>query len=204
MRITGQHKNTTLVSIGLIAQEGRAFYAESTEYDWSQIGDYVADDILSECLMIGRDDSPPRSKTTLIKPFGDILDECTFIYDDRKQIAKAIMLWLEPYKEVIFFVDRYIYKWRLFCDLFGGPTHLPKKINPTPIDLATCLYVFNQDPNMDRSIMSVTENESHQKNNALWDTLVVRRSFLSMKMWMAQLYAPDLKKEDISRIMRGC
>ena len=33
---TGLHKNTTLISIGLVTENGKTFYAEFTDYDESQ------------------------------------------------------------------------------------------------------------------------------------------------------------------------
>ena len=36
---TGLHQNTTLVSIGLVSDEGERFYAELTDYDDTQCDD---------------------------------------------------------------------------------------------------------------------------------------------------------------------
>ena len=36
---TGLHKNTTIISIGMIAENGKKFYAESTDYDGKQCDD---------------------------------------------------------------------------------------------------------------------------------------------------------------------
>ena len=33
---TGLHQNTTLLSIGLVAENGRSFYAEFMDYDYGQ------------------------------------------------------------------------------------------------------------------------------------------------------------------------
>ena len=37
---TGLHQNTTLISIGLIAETGQTFYAELTDYDRCQVDCY--------------------------------------------------------------------------------------------------------------------------------------------------------------------
>ena len=34
---TGLHQKTTLISIGLVSEDGREFYAELTDYDKSQV-----------------------------------------------------------------------------------------------------------------------------------------------------------------------
>ena len=38
---TGLHKNTTLISIGLISDCGKTFYAEFTDYDKGQVDDWI-------------------------------------------------------------------------------------------------------------------------------------------------------------------
>lgn len=34
---TGLHQKTTLISIGLISEDGKTFYAELTDYDQTQV-----------------------------------------------------------------------------------------------------------------------------------------------------------------------
>ena len=49
---TGLHKNTTLVSIGIIDSEGsKAFYAELTDYDATQIDDWLRENVISNLLL---------------------------------------------------------------------------------------------------------------------------------------------------------
>ena len=38
---TGLHKNTTLISIGLVAENGDKIYAELNDYDKSQIDEWL-------------------------------------------------------------------------------------------------------------------------------------------------------------------
>ena len=42
---TGLHKNTTLISIGLISDCGKTFYAEFTDY---QVDDWIRDNVISK------------------------------------------------------------------------------------------------------------------------------------------------------------
>ena len=34
---TGLHKDTTLVSIGIVSEDGKKFYAEFTDFDWESV-----------------------------------------------------------------------------------------------------------------------------------------------------------------------
>ncbi len=43
---TGLHKNTTLISIGLISEDRRCFYAELTDYDEKQCDDWIEENVL--------------------------------------------------------------------------------------------------------------------------------------------------------------
>ena len=47
---TGLHKNTTLISIGLIDENGRTFYAEFTDYDKSQCDDWIKEHVIDNLL----------------------------------------------------------------------------------------------------------------------------------------------------------
>ena len=44
--LTGLHKNTTLISIGIISEEGDEFYTELTDYDINQIDDWLKENII--------------------------------------------------------------------------------------------------------------------------------------------------------------
>ena len=43
---TGLHKNTTLISAGLVSECGKTFYAEFSDYDKSQINDWLQDNVI--------------------------------------------------------------------------------------------------------------------------------------------------------------
>lgn len=50
---TGLHQNTTLVSIGLVSDEGERFYAELTDYDETQCDDWITKNVLDHLLLSG-------------------------------------------------------------------------------------------------------------------------------------------------------
>ena len=41
---TGLHQNTTLISIGLVSECGKTFYAEFNDYDFNQVDDWLKED----------------------------------------------------------------------------------------------------------------------------------------------------------------
>ena len=42
---TGLHQKTTLISIGLISECGKSFYAEFNDYDFNQVDDWLKENI---------------------------------------------------------------------------------------------------------------------------------------------------------------
>ena len=48
---TGLHQNTTLISIGLISECGKTFYAEFTDYDKSQIDDWLQENVINNLIL---------------------------------------------------------------------------------------------------------------------------------------------------------
>ena len=48
MEFTGLHKNTTPISIGIVSEGGKTFYAEFTDYDESQCDDWIKENVTSE------------------------------------------------------------------------------------------------------------------------------------------------------------
>ena len=50
---TGLHQNTTLVSIGLVSDEGERFYAELTDFDDSQCDEWITKNVLNHLIVSG-------------------------------------------------------------------------------------------------------------------------------------------------------
>ena len=48
---TGLHQNTTLVSIGLISEDGKTFYAEITDYDKSQVDKWLQENVIDKLIL---------------------------------------------------------------------------------------------------------------------------------------------------------
>ena len=45
---TGLHQGTTLISIGLVSECGKTFYAELTDYDKSQIDEWLQENVIEK------------------------------------------------------------------------------------------------------------------------------------------------------------
>lgn len=165
---TGLHKGTTLISIGLIASNGKKFYAEIVDYDRSQVNDWIKENVINNLWAV--------SKT---------IDECSkFEYyhlGTKEQIAQKLKEWFLEFDSVQLISDVAHFDMVLLIDLFGGAFDLPKNINPSCHDI-------NQDI---AKFLGVTEREafdvsrecflgiclSSEKHNALYDAEIIKEIY---------------------------
>ena len=127
---TGLHQRTTLISIGLVSEDDRTFYAEFTDYNSSQVTDWVEEHVL-------------KNLTTQIldeyqKSYIMVNDNDTIVRGDSQYIAGALTSWLMQFNETLYFwADCPAYDWVLFCELFGGAQYIPDDVYYIPFDLST-------------------------------------------------------------------
>lgn len=137
---TGLHKDTTLISIGLVAENGHTFYAEFTDYDRKQLDEWIRTNVLANLRLqhlVGYQDNISALK----------MREVT---GPRPFVAAYLKQWLEQFAEIEIWSDTLAYDWVLFCDLFGGAMKIPKNVYYIPFDLATLMMAKGVDPDIDR------------------------------------------------------
>jgi len=145
---TGLHKKTSLISIGLIAETGETFYAETTDYDPLQLNDWLRENVIKN---LGGAD---RIGT-------------------KQQVVIALRYWLEQFDQIEIWSDVLAYDWVLFCDLFGSAFDIPGNIYYIPFDLATLFKVKGIDPDVNREQYAELQSGSN-KHNALWDARIIK------------------------------
>jgi hypothetical protein len=188
---TGLHKLTTPISFAMVAEDGRSFYAEFTDFDKFQIDPYVQQNVLPKRILqdfnVGTD-YQPDSKEVLMK--GDI-----------DKIYTAVNKWLSEYKDegVQMWGDLLSYDWVLFINIFGNGQALPKFIDVIPLDLCTALKLCGEDPHTDRLLFAYGEERletaKKSQNNALFDA---QTSLEVYKKLMAKMEAA--KNESLDEI----
>jgi hypothetical protein len=161
---TGLHQGTTLISIGLVAEDGRTFYAESIEYDKSQIDDWLEKNVLANLMTIephynNCDYDNQRMKDTL------------------NQIAINLTYWLNRIGDVEIWSDCLAYDWVLFCDLFGGAMRIPKNVYYIPFDICTLMKMKGVDPDINREAFVGLGGYTTAKHNALHDARVIKACY---------------------------
>ena len=110
---TGLNQDTTLISIGLVAENGDTFYAELTDYDETQCDDWIKTNVLGN-LKLG-----------FLKNNHVILPEepghCWEVRGDTKYVRLLLTSWLSHYTDVQLVSDVCHYDMVLLMGLFRDP-----------------------------------------------------------------------------------
>ena len=126
---TGLHAGTTLVSIGIVAENRKKFYAEFSDYDESQCDYWIKENVLNQTILGGND--------ILAKRLGED-SETMVILGSKSDIQYELGEWLKQFDSVQFVSDVCHYDMVLLIDIFGGAFDLPKNVS------AVC-HEINQD-----------------------------------------------------------
>jgi hypothetical protein len=162
---TGLHQNTTLISIGLVSECGRKFYAEFSDYDKSQVDDWIQKNVINKLLY-----SCPESAYMIM----DELSGNPHVIGDKNIIKTELARWLEQFESIEIWSDCLAYDWVLFCQIFGGALSIPKNVYYIPFDICTFFKAKGIDPDISREEF-VGEDHSMQKHNALYDAQIIQR-----------------------------
>jgi len=145
---TGLHKETTLMSIGLVDENGRTYYAELSDYNRSQVDGWIEDNVVSNF-----DNQLVRTKPTL---------------------KLDLQEWLSVYDSVEMWSDCLAYDWVLFNDIFGGAFDIPANVYYIPFDICTMFKLKGIDPDISREEYSGIDGSKH---NALHDAKAIKACY---------------------------
>ena len=162
---TGLRQDTTLISIGLVSEDKREFYAELTDYNREQVTPWIEENVLSRLVASGKEPGQLRIE-------GPLSDR--FVLADRETVGGQLREWLGQFDSVEMWSDCLAYDWVLFCQLFGGAMMIPKNVYYIPFDLCTLLKMKGIDPDIDRAKFAYGDNVSAPpKHNALNDAILI-------------------------------
>ena len=171
---TGLHKNTTLISIGLVSECGKTFYAEMIDYDYMQLNPWITENVISNLT----NQSMLDNSYTISE--GNMNCKC-----DSKWLEIYLKHWLLQFKEVEIWSDCLAYDWVLFCSVFGEAFKIPENIYYIPFDICTSFKELGVDPDISREefvdhsvqVDTVEHWGVNVKHNALWDAYVIRECY---------------------------
>ena len=168
---TGLHKDTTLISIGLVDENGRKFYAELTDYDESQIDGWLQENVIDN-LELTQDFCDIGKLSD-----GSMCIDNSFNYSvkgDTYVVKNKMTEWLSKYENVEMWSDCLAYDWVLFNHIFGHAFDIPNNVYYIPFDICTLMKVKDVDPDISREEFSGMDGNKH---NALYDAEVIKECY---------------------------
>ena len=142
---TGLTQDTTLISIGIVTDDNREFYAELGDYREDQVDNWIRDNVIK-----------------------NLTGENVVSMNELKE---QIIEFLKPYEKVEVWSDCLAYDWVLFNQIFGHAFKIPNQIYYIPFDLCTLMKVKGVDPDINREEFAGIEGKKH---NALHDAKVIK------------------------------
>jgi len=104
------NKSVDLISIGVTSDDGREFYAVSSEFDEKSVSYWVRDNVLSRL-------GPDERRLT------------------HAEIRDRLKLFVGKDPKPEFYLKGADIDWTLFCEIFGGPDKLPWNFPKKPKDV---------------------------------------------------------------------
>ena len=170
---TGLHKDTTLVSIGIIAENGQKFYAESADYDENQCDDWIKENVLKHTILAGND--------MLAARLGED-NSTTVILGSKEDIRYELGEWLKQFDSVQFVSDVCHYDFILLIDIFSTAFDLPKNVSAVCYDINHDIanhYGISDRESFDKSREDIVSELcgrqiEGEKHNSLYDAEVIK------------------------------
>ena len=172
---TGLRKDTTLISIGLVAENGEAFYAEFDDYNEDQCDDWIRENVINHLV---------HDKPEVWDYMGL---NVTRVYDDIIGVGAVLRNWLDHFDNVQFVSDCCHYDMVLLIDLLGETAFdLPRHVNPVCYDIIqdiSYFYGITMKEAFNKSREAILADvygefdklpETMRKHNSLYDAWVIK------------------------------
>lgn len=170
---TGLHKGTTLISIGIVAENGKKFYAEFSDYDESQCDNWIKENVTKHTILEGNE--------ILAKRLGKD-SNTTVVLGSKADIRYELGEWLKRFDEVQFVSDVCHYDMVLLIDIFGTAFGLPGNVSAACHDINQDIanhYGISDREAFDKGREEIVselcgEFIAGDKHNALYDAEVIK------------------------------
>lgn len=171
---TQLRKDATLISIGLVSDDGRKFYAEFDDYNKELIDDWTQKNVINNLFVTSYNKNKREGKKSFFPPY--------LVYGNKEYIRTKLYEWLKGFNEDIQLIsDVCHYDMVLFIDIFGTTAFdLPDFINPSchdiNQDIAKHFNISEKEAfNLNReNILNVSQNGKH---NSLVDALIIKHLY---------------------------
>lgn len=177
---TGLHKETTLISIGMVSENGQTFYAELTDYNQNQVDDWIQANVISKLKF---------TESTIDKEgwfFSSSAEGSIEGRGTKAQVREVLNQWLAQFESVEVVSDCGHFDFVLFLDLVADHVfQVPPHIAPVYQDINQDLMVYYDCEatvafNMSRELLCEymgANLPTEEKHNALYDAYVIKEIY---------------------------
>lgn len=174
LEFTGLKKNASIISIGMVDENGRGLYAEYIDFNEEDINEWLSENVLNKLLL---DHSNEEIHNTWFYDNNTIL-----MLGNSEFNRKHILKWLSEYDNIRFVSDVCHYDFVLLIDtLFGDALSIPENISPVCYDInndianyynisiESAFYISRE-----RIVKDQLEGIEVAKHNSLYDAKVIK------------------------------
>ena len=184
LEFTGLHQATTPISLGIISECGRTFYAEFTDYDRTQLNDWLEENIIPNTWV-----AIHEPITSMGEVVGDSRWADVHVFGSSDYIKPFLEKWLSQFEKIVIWSDCLAYDWVLFNQIWGHAFSIPDNIYYIAMDICTVFEMNSIDPDISREEYCEIENFTEEKtkvlyndfrsvkHNALWDAFIIRECY---------------------------
>lgn len=181
---TALQKDADLISIGIVSEDGKCFYAEADDYDESKITPWVKKHVIDNLIFEkGLFPKPYAASRTEDNPIPNNFYkgyDVAFV-GNKKEIRDELCVWLSQFvkdknTKLEFWSDCLAYDWVLFNDIFGEAFQTPNYVYYIPFDIATLFKVKGIDPDISREEF-IENSVEGVKHNSLYDAKVIKACY---------------------------
>lgn len=170
---TGLNKDTDLLTIGLIDEDGKHFYGEILDYDPNKLNKWVIENIIAHTTWLKN----YPEKGYLI--FNNNNHGNTKCVGSKADIKRFLLEWLKQYDEIEFVSDVAHYDFVLVIDLLAGcALEMPNKISPVCIDINPMIAEYKGISHKEAFDYNredlINESIKGEKHNSLYDAKVIK------------------------------
>ena len=162
---TGLHKNSTLISIGLIAENGREFYAEFCDYDNKQVDEWLQENVINNLKFKNCENFINSNNIDFITMKGT-----------KHDVRVALSDWFMGFNNVEMWTDCGAYDWVLFCDIFYHAFNIPSNIYYIWYDICTLMNIKGVDSDISREKF-IEDSIYGDKHNSMYDARVIKACY---------------------------
>ena len=163
---TTLRQSAQLISLGIMAESGKSFYAEFTDFSQKILSPWHFENVIA---FLSLEDKPEVF-------FSQTKNEW-IVKGNQMFITRQLRSFLKEFGPIECWIDYTAYDWVLFCELFGGSMNLPSNLYYIPFDLMTLLKLKGVDPDISREEFVKKElvfNKLPQRHNALGDAQLLK------------------------------